>query len=242
MVKSKNIVLATMSGFGLVLAISGGAFAYEPIGVLGLYKVETPGLLGLYKVETPEAVQFDEGKINSLGCQLKREGMIKAAQGSIGIDQPNRFLLLTCDGSILTDIGKHAMFNALAGNERATVILEGPIINPSKNNGNGKIEDREYILKISHYNNKNIDSRSMSLENLNDYTSTLAGKYIIESFIGVTHASGMQTPDEVVVIYYDSPEQGERFRKNNGDVIGMIGEFNAEHLREFVYFVGKALR
>jgi len=236
-VKSKKSVSAVMSGFGLALMISGCASTYKPISAH-----EPIGVLGLYKSESPETVRFDERKIASLGCALKREGLIGGVQGNIGIDQPNRFVLLTCNGSLLTDIDKHAMFNALAGNVTANVVLEGPIVDLPNSIGDGKIEDREYILKISHYNNKDIDGRSKSLANIDRHTSALSDKYVTESFIGVTHASGMPTPDEVVVIYYDSPEQGERFRANNSEVLGLIGEFNSEHVNKFVYLVGKAIR
>ncbi len=229
-VKSQKIVFAMIGGLSLVVAMSGNALAQEPIGVLGLYKAEKP-----------TAVRFDEGKISSLGCALKRQGVIAGAQGNISIDQPNRFVLLNCDGSLLRDIGRHAMFNALAGEVKANVILEGPIVDLADNIGEGKIEDREYIFKISYYNNKDIDGRSKSLANINQRVSKLSDKYVTESFIRVTHASGMPTPDEVVVIYYDSPAQGKRFRKNNGEALNLIGKFNAEHINEFVYLVGKAM-
>jgi len=130
----------------------------------------------------------------------------------------------------------------LAGKVAANVILEGPIVDMPNSIGDEKIVGREYIIKISHYNNKDIDGRSKSLANIDQITSTLADKYVTESFIGVTHASGMPTPDEVVVIYYDSPEGAALFRENNSEVLGLIGSFNNEHVDEFVYLVGKAIR
>lgn len=230
-VKRKPSIFAVVSGLGLALMVCSSALAHEPIGVLGLYKPENP-----------QAVHFDEGKVASLGCELKREGMIGGAQGEIGIDQPNRFVILTCEGSLLTNTSKRAAFNSLAGNVKANVILEGPIVDLPNSVGDGDVEGREYILKISHYNNKDIGGRSKSLANIDHRISTLSDKYITESFIGVTHASGMLTPDEAVIIYYDSKEQGERFRRNNSEILGLIGDFNNEHVNEFVYLIGKAIR
>ena len=168
--------------------------------------------------------------------------MIAGAQGDIGIDQPNRFVLLACDGTILSDIDKHARFNALVENAPADVILEGPIADMPDGVGNGNVDERQYIFKISYYNNRDIDGRTIDLANIDAFTSALPDRYIVESFIGVNKASGMPTPDEIVVIYYDSPEQGDRFRQNNDEALGMVGEFNADHLNEFVYLVGKANR
>lgn len=228
--KSTKFIFALVGGLGLALATGGGAVADGSTGVLGLYSVEDP-----------EAVRFDDEKIVSLGCELKREGLVAGALGDIGIEQPNRFVLLACDGSILSDTGRHARFNALAENATADVVIEGPIADMPGGSA-GKIADRQYILKISHYNNRDIDGRASALANIDAFTSTLPDRYIIESVIGVAKASGMPTPDEVVVIYYDSPEQGERFRQNNEDVLDMVGEFNADHLNEFVYLTGNANR
>ncbi len=229
--KSTKLAFALAGGLGLALTSSGGALADGPFGVLGLYNVENP-----------EVVRFDDENVASLGCELRREGMIAGAQGGIGIDQPNRFVLLTCDSSILSDTGRRAKFNTLAENTIADVVLEGPIADMPGASGGGEITDRQYILKISYYNNRDIDGRARALADIDVFTSALPDRYIVESFIGVNHASGMATPDEIVVIYYDSPEQGERFRQNNDEVLDMVGEFNGDHLDEFVYFVGKANR
>lgn len=230
-VKRQKFIRAMMGGFTAALVISCSAVAHEPIGVMGLYKSADQ-----------ETVLFDERKIAALGCKLKRHGVILGMQGKLDVGQPNLYLLLSCDGSLLTDISKHALFNSIAENTMADVILEGPIIDFPNTIGDGKIVGREYILKVSHYNNTDIDGRSKSLANIDRRTSKLSDKYITESFIGVTHASGMSTPDEVVIIYYDSPEHGDCFRKNNSEVLGLIGEFNNRHVSEFTYLIGDAIK
>ena len=53
---------------------------------------------------------------------------------------------------------------------------------------------------------------------------------------------GMTTPDEVVVLYYDDSKSGDRFRKNNGDILEKIGAFNKSHLVEFAYFSASSTR
>jgi len=52
----------------------------------------------------------------------------------------------------------------------------------------------------------------------------------------------MTTPDEVVVLYYDDPKSGDRFRKNNGDILEKIGAFNKSHLVDFAYFTASSMR
>lgn len=229
--KSKKPIFTMMGGFTIALAMSCSAVAHEPIGVMGLYKTANPN-----------TIRFEEGKIAALGCTIKRQGLIKGMQGKLDIGQPNIYLLLSCDGSLLTDIGKHAIFNSIAGKMMADITFEGPIVDFPNTVGNGEVEGREYILKISHYNNKDIDGRSISLANIDRRTSKLPDTYITETFMGVTHSSGILTPDEVVVIYYDSPEHAGRFRKNNNEVLELIGDFNNKHVSEFVYLIGGAIR
>ena len=40
----------------------------------------------------------------------------------------------------------------------------------------------------------------------------------------------------MVGLYYDDPKSGDRFRKNNGDILEKIGAFTKSHLVDFAYF------
>lgn len=56
-----------------------------------------------------------------------------------------------------------------------------------------------------------------------------------EGLVAAVRTVGMEAPDEVVVINYDSPQQAARLRKKNPDVLKLIGEFNKRHILEFTY-------
>ena len=98
---------------------------------------------------------------------------------------------------------------------------------------------RQYILKISHYNNQDPAGRNADLEHLGKVVEPVADKYHNEMFLEVHRASGMQTPDEVVAIYYDTPEAGDRFREKNQAILEKIGAFNKKHLKSFTYLVAQ---
>lgn len=214
--------LATLCGAGAALAES------APVGVLGLYRGDT--------------VQFDASKIAALGCTTHRQGVIGAAQGNLDLEQPNQFLLLACETSILEQAERRKDFASIAGSAPETVVLEGHLVDFDVPDGTAEVSDRQYILKISGYNNANLDAREAELDALNADAEQRPDSYVTEYFVSVQHAMGMQTPDEVVVIYYDTPATGERFRDHNGDLLRAIGAFNKAHLTNFVYFVGAALK
>ena len=67
-------------------------------------------------------------------------------------------------------------------------------------------------------------------------------KWKTETFVGVNRALGMATPDEVVVLYYDSKKHAERFRKNSSDIIDLVNDFNDAHVEDFVYYEAKVMR
>ncbi len=200
------------------------------------------GVVGLYEVGEQAAATLDEQKILSLGCQVRHKGVIAAEDGDIDIDTPNRFIFLACDGSILADPVKRGLLNKLGLKGNPLAILEGELTDMPTPPATGAVADRQYILKVSHYNNKDTDGRERDLGQLGQAAQSLPDTYITESFIGVNRALGMQTPDEVVVLYYDNPAQGGRFRKNNPDILEKVGDFNDSHLDDYIYYVGKAIR
>jgi hypothetical protein len=103
------------------------------------------------------------------------------------------------------------------------------------------IPDRQYVFKISYYNNEDIDVRDTDLSALTAKAEAIEDTYITEAFVDVNHALGMATPDEVVMLYYDDAETGDRFRNANSAFLSEIGVFNATHLISTVYYVGQAV-
>ena len=61
-----------------------------------------------------------------------------------------------------------------------------------------------------------------------------------EAFIHGAREIGMEMPDEVVVLHYDDPVQGQRFHDANPDVLQEIGAFNRDHLVTFTYVAAVA--
>ena len=204
------------------------AMSAQPVGILGLYEVEDASL-----------PSFKKHNIKSLGCELRREGLIAAEKGDIDIDEPNRFVLLACETSLLGDINKRTKLQDILSQGRTLTILEGALSDESHDKN---VPNREYVLKISHYNNENTEQREQDLEHLNNLVSVRPNHYKTESFIAVNKAIGMPTPDEAVVIYYDSTKDGEDFRKNNPDIMNLVGSFNKKHINDYIYYVGKTTK
>ena len=198
------------------------------------------GLLGLYKVDDAAvfetALRAFEQDIADRGCALSREGMIVGEDGDIDIDTPSRFLWLTCAAPLLRGADTRAVFAKLEAGAHRLALLEGEVF--AGENGASRVAGRAYILKVSHYNNDDPDARDADLAALQATVATRADRYKLEAFIAVSHAVGMTTPDEAVLIYYDDPQQGERFRGGNGDIMKAIGGFNKDHLTDFIYYFG----
>lgn len=210
------------------------------------------GVLGLYAVEDAEsyeaALRALEDDMESQYCNVRRAGKIVSQAGGIfrlisrlNVGTPNRFLFLTCRDPHLRAVETRALLQELDRGAERVALLEGeatifPEAHPSQPQG------RDYILKVSHYNNDDPDGRDRDLASLGAATSSRPDTYKIEAFIAVSHAVGMETPDEVFILFYDTPEQGNRFRKNNPEILAAIDTFNERHLSDFVYYSAVADR
>lgn len=198
------------------------------------------GIVGLYKVDNPQAANIDNKKVDELGCEIRRIGIIAAAQGKIDLAQPNQFVFLACDAALLNSPENRNALSLIIQGGKRLAILEGNLTDLPDAKRSSAISGRQYILKISNYNNKDANKRDSDLNELSQEAAQLPDTYVTESFIGVNEALGLPTPDEVVILFYDNPEAGDRFRKNNGDLLQKIGRFNQAHLVDAVYYVGKA--
>jgi len=198
------------------------------------------GIMGLYEVSSPQAVIIDTKKIHNLGCKINRTGLIAAAQGKIDLPKPNYFVFLGCRNSLLGSSAYRMTLNSLISGGERLAVMEGDLVNFPNAQRSSPVTGRQYVLKISHYNNKDADKRDSDLEVLTREASQLPDTYVTESFISVHSALGLPTPDEVVVLFYDTPETGDRFRKNNGNLLNKIKKFNQSHLVDAVYYVSKA--
>lgn len=217
---------SVLAGIAVTFTTASTAFA-------GNYPV---GVLGLYNASSPQSINIDKAKLAALDCIVRRTGIIAAAQGNIDLEKPNQFVLLAC-AQALPSLSK---LDDLSRSSRAIAILEGDLTDYPEQKRKHAISQREYVLKIGHYNNIDITARDRDLATINREASLLKDRYTTESFIGVNQASGLPTPDEVIVMYYDDAATGHRFRKNNGQLMKKITAFNQSHLVDAVYYIGSA--
>jgi len=225
-------------------------YAAVMVGLITAFSISNPvvaksgqiGILGLFDVDSSVPSTVNTAKIERLGCKVRRSGVIGGGQGNIEIDDPNRFVLLACDGSLLESEETRGALNTMFSKGKMLALLEGDLTNMPDAGHDSVLSERQYILKISHYNNRYVDDRDQELNKLNQEASSRPDSYVTESSIDVNHASGMPTPDEIVVLYYDDTKQGDRFRKNNPDILSKISDFNKAHLNDFIYYVGQVAR
>lgn len=204
------------------------------------------GVLGLFTVK--DGAAFDSAilafsrDIESRGCVVRRVGTIGGQNGNMEIAAPNRFLVLDCATPMLRRAETRAVFKILDGATDRMALLEGEAETFPAEQSATPAAERAYVLKLSRYTNKDPDGRDRDLADIRAVAAGRADRWRREVFLTVSHAVGMETPDEVAVIYYDSPEQGARFRKTNPDVLKSIGKFNKKHLSGYIYFSGAVSR
>lgn len=219
-----------------LLAVAGAATPAlgGEVGLLGLYQVNDAGRYG-------EARKVLERSLGDRGCAVRREGEIAAMDGSLNVARPNRFLLLECTGSLLKEGATRVVFAPLRAATSHLMLVEGELDRLGSGFSPSGI-GREYIIKVSHYNNRDPEQRDRELTAIQQLVAARPNRYRTEAVITPSRAIGMATPDEVVVLHYDDPKSGDRFRKDNGDILEKIGAFNKSHLVEFAYFSALSTR
>lgn len=174
--------------------------------------------------------------LENQGCEVWRQGQVAGAQGNLDIGAQERFVLMSCRSAVLASASGRTVLGDLQKADDNLRAVEGPLLFRVEDEaGNADLTNRDYVLKISHYNNRNPAVREDDLERINALAGGRKDAWTNEAMIAGLRAVGMPTPDEVVVIRYDNAQQGARFRDNNGDVLKEIGAFNEKHLTEYSY-------
>lgn len=210
------------------------AFANSQNGVIALYEVTDDAAFEV-------ALGEFEMSLTEHGCVVAREGHVGGGQGDIGIEMPNRMLHLTCEGPILDMQEGRATFNHLNGSGTLLALIEGRYVGAVLQDQEAAA-GRAYLLKLSRYSNSDPDARDRDLAVLGAQVSTVADAYRNEAVIEIHRAVGMPTPDEAVLLYYATPEAGDRFRTNNQDLLEQVGQFNRAHLTAFAYYFISPIR
>lgn len=207
------------------ITVLSGVASAQQVGVVGLYQ----GGKGLNV----------EG-LKSLGCSPQRRGEIVAMQGELAspLPQPDQFVVLSCDQPMIANSEARAALSALSKESETVVFFEGISTHLEDDVSPPNVTSRQYILKLGFYNNMNIEAREADLKALGKKASQREGVWTTESILHVHTASGIETPDEVVVLHYDNAEIAQKFRDENQDVLEDVGAFNGNHLSGFTYLIG----
>ncbi|WP_120496827.1 hypothetical protein [Kiloniella sp. EL199] len=213
---------------------------------LSLAETTSKGVLAL--INTDDVATYDnklgtfETRVNAQGCRILREGPVLAEDGDIDLDQPNRFIYMTCSSSFLGHTDGRKLISQLNQGLEYAVAVEGVTILHDEASFERTATTRSFILKVSYYNNSNPAQRDEDLSTLGTLVHPRTDTYQTEAFVGVSQAYGIPTPDEAVVIYYDTPDAGNRFRENNPDILKKIIDFNDKHLNDFIYYIAQSRR
>lgn len=224
--------------FKTAIAMASGVVLMFGVNATFATEQYSTGIAAFYNSSDPTTAQINKNKITELGCELRIDGFIAFAQGKVELATPNKYLILACETELLgNEEGRNAIGNLIANAENLA-IMEGDITDFPEGVRDSEVGNRQYILKISHYNNKDANGRDAELTALTKEASKIENTYITQSFIDVNHAIGLPTPDEVVVLYYDNDEIANKFRDANGAFLEKIAMFNNAHLVDFVYYGG----
>lgn len=213
-------------------AVSSATAADASTGLLLLYSE-----VGKAKISTTLTLLQDQD------CSLWRQGSVAAARGNLDVGDPDGFVLLACGSDVLAGSPGLELLDDLQKLDSDLRAVEGPLLFRLEDEaGSGAVSERDYVLKISHYNNQSPAAREADLHRINALAGEKTDAWTNEAMISGLRAVGMPTPDEVVVIRYDDPQQGERFRGNNQDLLKEIGAFNKKHLTEYSYISARPAR
>ena len=231
-VKNNTRLKKSLVNASLLLTLTGSLFI-SPVSL-----AQSTGVLGLYQTSS----QMSHSNINTLektahqsGCAIRREGSVLGAQGNYDLDSINGFFLLECEKPVMDGSSKQDIFARLKKQLNQLKLMEGNINQFGQFGLAQAAGKRSYILKVSDYNNQTPIKRERDLALLGKQKQTLNNHYNVEAFLKVNDAAGMARPDEVVVIYYDSPQQAEQFRAGNPEFMEKIGQFNQDHISRFSY-------
>ena len=171
------------------------------------------------------------------GCSLRRSGRFSGSLGPLEWPDLDQFRLFECNGSVLPDLQALGTEQMLSRRSSQPVLIEGEL---NLTNAPEPPRAAEYILKVSHYKETDSTARDKHLKELNASVSGLTGVWNTEGALMPSIASGAIRPDELTIIYYESPESAEVFRDTHPEALESVGRFNNAHVTSFTY-LGAAL-
>ncbi|MCZ6860296.1 MAG: hypothetical protein O7I42_08470 [Alphaproteobacteria bacterium] len=229
---------AHLAAFVVLATLAAGGTGAKETGSFGLFVMYKVGDMPKYRRLLAEL----EENLGNRGCSVSIEGPIKGGQGDIQVQQPNRFIQIRCKRPLLRDSAGRSVVLKIRRAATNLIALEGPLtLHPIGKSASSR-KSRSYIFKVSHYNNLEPNHRDSEPPAINRLAASRPDSWREVGAIAVTDAIGMRRPDEVVILFYDGPEQAKRFRKNNPDILKRIGAFNKRHLINFIYYIASSDR
>lgn len=206
---------------------------------VSLVQAETTAVFGLYNEKNDQqsselVIQLEQLGTNT-DCALRRHGRVNNIKGNYKLNATNAFFLYVCETEHSIQEISQSLLSMLNNTVEDVALLEGPISQFGSFGLATSTGERSYIIKLSNYNNLSPMKRNFDLQALGKQRDKLKYNYKLEAFIRIHEATGIQRPDEVIVIYYDSQVEAEKFRSQNEKFIERIGHFNMEHLSQFSY-------
>ena len=206
----------------------------QPVSLFGMFQTKS-------NAHSKVINNLEQG-IKSLGCLVLREGKSFGGQGNYQLQPTNSFFILKCEQSLLDQKSANSLIERLNNETQNLVLLEGIDSQSNKLSSTEPGNNRSYILKLSDYNNTSPVQRNLDFAQLNNSAQSVEHHYKTEAFIRVDNAYGMERPDELVVIYYNSASDGQKFRDNNPGLMAKISRFNQDHLTRFSYISAETNR
>jgi len=221
-----SIIKILITALPMAILGAGSALAEGDVGVLVFYRLGASG---------EAAVEREIVALNgSDPCAVRQQGKVSGARGSMNLPEVERFLLLGCDRPLLGESVGGQAIERLGQKVENLIVVEGALT-VFDDAPDSASSGRAYTLKLSRYNDSDPRSRADDLAALNRDASARPNAFHNEVVITAARASGIATPDDVTLLYYDSPSDGAAFRAANGDLMKRIGQFNKEHLVDYAY-------
>ena len=172
---------------------------------------------------------------------LHRRGSILAAQGNYALNPSSHYFILTCDQAFISTASAQSLINRWHKKTNNLILLEGPLSDGERMALTQAGNSRSYLFKLSDYNNSSPAQRNQDLKQLGHSVANVHNRYKTEAFIRIDDAYGIERPDELVVIYYESMAAAEAFREKNTEVLESIGRFNQQHLTQYSYLIADSI-
>ncbi len=209
-------------------------------------QAQSVNLVGMFQTPNTqthsETISQLEQDANSQDCHLLREGKTLGAQGSYALQPHDSFFVLKCSQALLNQTRAQPLIEHLNQNTNNLILLEGKDNQRSGGNLTANGTQRSYIFKLSNYNNRSPKQRDVDLMQLTTGSKKPKYHYVTEASIRIDEAYGMERPDKLTIMYYQSADDGKKFRHNNPDLMKKIGQFNQDHLTQFSYISAQSNR